>query len=155
MVENGWNTVFEDTDAVCSVLMDEGKPVRVSMTCTDEIPCPWTNAEIEDQIAVLYGVWCRLGEWGQAEGDQIVAYVAVREDAQPTHRIDFVAPDGQTEVEIVYLYPDEDDGCQSAYTLAEWRGETGAAWGIVRGMWTCEGQVTPGGRNGTVTVTTL
>lgn len=67
----------------------------------------------------------------------------------PTHRITFTPATGDARVYDVCLC----DG--AAYTREEWESESPADWECVDGAWRCQGNVTPGGANGTVEVTEI
>ena len=69
---------------------------------------------------------------------------------RPTHTVTFT-PAGDTEghTAVVQLF----DGV--AYTLPEYLDCATADWEVTDGEWRCQGQVTPGGANGTVTVVAL
>lgn len=77
------------------------------------------------------------------------------EEWKATHRISFVRgfgafdnpPRGKTIVWEVMLTSEG-----PAYTREEWDEEWDAAWGVSDGEWLCEGQATPGGAVGVVTV---
>lgn len=65
---------------------------------------------------------------------------------RPTHEIVFTPARGVPTTYLVHL----SDG--SAYTRAEWESETAAAWEVRDGVWLHQGNATPGGANGTVSV---
>jgi hypothetical protein len=70
----------------------------------------------------------------------------------PTHKITFTARDGERTDFVVMLH---DEG--AAYTAEEWEQAANASWSCDPDSdeWTCEGQVTPGGANGTVEVSEI
>lgn len=71
---------------------------------------------------------------------------------RPTHKITFTARDGERTDFVVMLH---DEG--AAYSREEWEQAANASWSCDpdSGEWTCEGQVTPGGANGTVEVSEI
>ncbi len=144
----------------------------VRLLCTETSACyddghgatHWPDAvsadldEVRDAIEAAFGVWIeRLpsgGGWSDVGDGEASAKVALSEE-QPTHRITFVSAGGESSVTIVRLH-DEGDGCGPAYTHDEWQYEMNASWGVPHGgRWYCDGQVTPGGANGEVTVERL
>lgn len=73
------------------------------------------------------------------------------ESFAPTHRITFT-PAGGAPREILVCLTDEG----AAYTREEWEAETAADWERdENGVWTCQGQATPGGANGEVEIEDL
>lgn len=68
----------------------------------------------------------------------------------PTHRITVTPVRGEPAVTEVMLC---DDG--SAYSRAEYDNELAPSWAVDDGEWRHEGNVTPGGANGTVEVVEL
>lgn len=94
-------------------------------------------------------------EWLQAElaiGKES-SYPPHERPWKATHRITFrsgFGGDGPKQVWLVWLH---DEG--SAYTRDEWYNDDAASWGVDEGRWYCEGQATPGGQVGEVTVQTL
>jgi hypothetical protein len=82
-----------------------------------------------------------------------------RSDEQPTHRIAFL-PKGETTPRLFLVLLEgwafAEGGVRGAYDHTEWTEERAASWCVSHlGQWRHEGQVTPGGANGTVTVTEL
>ena len=67
----------------------------------------------------------------------------------PTHRITFTPATGTPRAYDVCLC---DDG---AYTREEWESESSADWSVTDRGWLHQGNVTPGGANGTVEVKAL
>lgn len=138
---------------------------ETSASCDDEFGVThWPDAvsadldEVRDAIESAFGVWIEPlpsgGGWSDVGDGEASAKVALSEE-QPTHRITFVPAGGESSVTIVRLH-DEGDGCRPAYTHDEWEGAYGASWGVADdGCWYCDGQVTPGGANGEVTVERL
>lgn len=130
-----------------SVLLDaDGNPVRLSDGGLD-----LTSRQIRQSAEEMLGVWIDVGEWSDpAQGeDDATAPVSLSDD-QPTHRILFTDGRGERSVDLVRL---GDEG--AAYTHDEWDDTDGAAWGVVDGVWLCQGQATPGGQNGEVMVERL
>jgi hypothetical protein len=83
-------------------------------------------------------------------------------DFRPTHRITFTPTDGPSGPALepktweVMLWEDDNEaGDGSAYTQEEWDETAMPAWYVTRGRWYCEGEATPGGRNGLVKVELL
>ena len=73
----------------------------------------------------------------------------------PTHKIIFRHLDGSEEVYPVVLDPGP-EGNGPAYTKPEWDGGLAASWEYSRETgWRCQGQPTPGGQCGTVSVEKL
>lgn len=73
----------------------------------------------------------------------------------PTHRITFTPVSGEPEVFDVWLEPEEFEGDGPAYTREEWESSTRADWERNDGVWTFQGQATPGGASGRVRVCRL
>lgn len=81
-------------------------------------------------------------------------YAAVEtQEWKASHEIVFKAPDTKI-VYRVMLVPDA-NGNGPAYTQAEWANTATADWELVGGEWRFQGQKTPGGRHGSLTVRTL
>lgn len=107
--------------------------------------------EIREAVEAATGIWIEtpsMNRWSAAEGDcEIVQTVSLFE-CQPTHEIVFTPKGGKPRVTRVCLF----DG-EVAYTRSELEAEASAEWEINDdGEWRCQGQVTPGGANGTVEI---
>lgn len=156
-------------DGGLSVLVEDRIPVRASWRESNDpqFASAWDEAAVREAIERRFNIWIELGEWSQTDGgdadaSECVAPIALHE-AQPTHRIevrmgmdppDSAPPSG---VYLVRLDPgnEPDTGDGPAYTRDEYDACESADWSVERGEWRCQGQVTPGGCNGTVTVTAL
>ncbi len=155
-------------DGGLSVLVEDGVPVRANWreSADPQFASAFDDVAIREAIERRFSVWITLGAWsqtneGDADASECVAPIALHE-YQPTHRIEVRTglnpPDSAppSSVDLVHLYSeDDDDGDGLAYTRAEWDAEDSASWEVTAGEWRCQGQVTPGGCNGTVTVTRL
>lgn len=116
----------------------------------------WPEAVDADHDVVRAAIEATLGVWIEAlpsdgwsatefEGET-VASVRLSAD-QPTHRIVWRPQGGAERVTVVRLV----EGV--AYTHAEWESETAADWERTdAGEWCFQGQATPGGANGEVTI---
>ena len=73
----------------------------------------------------------------------------------PTHKITWTPTGALPDVEMVMLDADE-TGAGPAYTRGEWRADARADWERDEsGVWTFQGEATPGGAVGTVEVAAL
>lgn len=131
-----------------------GDDLRISYTSESEFAPMDGDAAIRQAVERALSLWIEtpsVGAWSCAEGAlEAVQTVAVL-DTQPTHRITFRPAGGEARVTLVHL---TDEG--AAYDREEWEAENPADWERhADGVWRCQGQVTPGGANGTVTVEAL
>ncbi len=142
-----------------AVLLSGGVPMRLS-----DGGKGLDEREVIEEAEELLCLWLAVSVgWGATPEGEAVA-VIVQAEEQPTHRITFTPTTGAPEVFLVQLCgmaggdiggPDPDARDGVAYTHAEIDAYDPAAWEVMGGVWTHEGQATPGGVPGVVEVVKL
>lgn len=165
-------TTLRSGTALFTATIDrEARSVRVVIT--EESACVplrgvayWPSAEapdfddVRERIEEAFDVWLDPlpadGDWHPCDGSLDVFANVPLHGQQPTHRIEILLGSGAMatkHVDLVFFDVDRETGDGSAYTHCEYDGEFSASWVVDGGRWYCDGEETPGGANGTVTVT--
>lgn len=72
-----WQTIVEyDANDTLDILVENGTPVRVCMTDTEESPA-LNRHEAAREIYLATGYLVEIGEWQPAEGDKVVAVLTL------------------------------------------------------------------------------